>query len=162
MLTLTSSGEMLSGYEDRHEYGWARRVDPKCHIYSQEWTSEYLITSVSSKAACLICHGSIAPFKEDNIKRHLKTERTNYAPGLSTPSRKTRKSPWIWAPAWLAIRMFSTKQQTLQELSIKVAMQQAFLQWLFGGVRDVLRKVCWHQAAPSYWLHGCWQPDTFV
>ncbi|CAM1317975.1 EPM2AIP1 (predicted) [Pycnogonum litorale] len=60
-----------------------RKVEDECRTFNKEWTYKYFFTDVGSEAVCLICHASIAVFKEYNLKRHFQTKRSNFGKNLS-------------------------------------------------------------------------------
>ena len=53
-----------------------------CFFYKQ-WTERYFLTDVGVKAVCLICHETVAVFKEYNLKWHFQTKHANFRHNLS-------------------------------------------------------------------------------
>ena len=45
-----------------------RKIEDECHVFNKEWTYKYFFTYVESNAVCLMCHDSVAVFKEYNLK----------------------------------------------------------------------------------------------
>ncbi|XP_076056619.1 general transcription factor II-I repeat domain-containing protein 2-like [Oratosquilla oratoria] len=60
-----------------------RKVDYECRVFNKEWTKKYFFTDVGVKAVCLICHETVAVFKEYNLKRHFQTKHANFGLNLS-------------------------------------------------------------------------------
>ncbi|XP_068209241.1 general transcription factor II-I repeat domain-containing protein 2-like [Palaemon carinicauda] len=60
-----------------------RKIEDECRVFNKEWTERYFFTDVGVKAVCLICHDTVAVFKEYNLKRHFQTKHTNFGSNLS-------------------------------------------------------------------------------
>ncbi|XP_056630659.1 general transcription factor II-I repeat domain-containing protein 2-like [Diorhabda sublineata] len=60
--------------------GKKRKIDSECRKLKDQWNIQYFVIESSNKALCLIYNESIAVLKENNIKRHYKTEHSqNYS-----------------------------------------------------------------------------------
>ena len=55
----------------------------ECSVCNDQWTERYFFTDVGVKAVCLICHETLAVFKEYNLKRHFQTKHANFGHNLS-------------------------------------------------------------------------------
>lgn len=66
-----------------------RKVDSECRVFKDEWTFKYFFTAIKDKPVCLICHDSIAVFKEFNLARHFMTKHNNAT--YETMSEEQRK-----------------------------------------------------------------------
>ncbi|KAI7790853.1 putative general transcription factor II-I repeat domain-containing protein 2-like [Triplophysa rosa] len=67
-----------------------RKVDSECRVFNEEWTTKYFFTSIGQKAVCLICHESIAVFKDYNLSRHFSSKHSNYAVNLSSAEKANK------------------------------------------------------------------------
>lgn len=65
-----------------------RKANRECRVFNKEWTTKYCFTEHQSAAVCLICHKTVAIFKECNMSRHFATKHDNYASKLSTKERE--------------------------------------------------------------------------
>ena len=59
------------------------RIEDECWVFNKEWTERYFFTDIGVKAVCLICHETVAVFKEYNLKRHFQTKHANFGNNLS-------------------------------------------------------------------------------
>ncbi|KAI7789436.1 putative general transcription factor II-I repeat domain-containing protein 2-like [Triplophysa rosa] len=96
-----------------------RKVDSECRVFNEEWTTKYCFTSIGQKAVCLICHESIAVFKDYNLSRHFSSKHSNYAVNLSS-AEKANKALRL-ATNLKAQQNTFTKQCTIQESVTKAS-----------------------------------------
>jgi hypothetical protein len=47
-----------------------RKIGDECRVFNEEWTG--------NKAVCLLCHETVAVFKEYNLKRHHETKQSEF------------------------------------------------------------------------------------
>ena len=59
-----------------------QKIEDECLVFNEQWTERYFFTDVV-KAVCLICHETVAVFKEYNLKRHFQTKYANFGHNLS-------------------------------------------------------------------------------
>ena len=55
-----------------------RKVDSEGRRFQERWKLEYFFTEIRNSCVCLICHETVAVFKEFNIRRHYQTKHSNY------------------------------------------------------------------------------------
>ncbi|KAI7790545.1 putative general transcription factor II-I repeat domain-containing protein 2-like [Triplophysa rosa] len=96
-----------------------RKVDSECRVFNEEWTTKYFFTSIGQKAVCLICHESIAVFKDYNLSRHFSSKHSNYAVTLSS-AEKANKALKL-ATNLKAQQNTFTKQCAIQESVTKAS-----------------------------------------
>ncbi|KAI7802668.1 putative general transcription factor II-I repeat domain-containing protein 2-like [Triplophysa rosa] len=96
-----------------------RKVDSECRVFNEEWTTKYFFTSIGQKAVCLICHESIAVFKDYNLSRHFSSKHSNYAVNLSS-AEKANKALKL-ATNLKAQQNTFTKQCAIQESVTKAS-----------------------------------------
>ena len=60
-----------------------RKIEDECRVFNEQWTERYFFTDVGVKAVYLICHETVAVFKEYNLKRHFQTKHANFGHNLS-------------------------------------------------------------------------------
>ena len=58
--------------------------------FNKEWTVKYYFIEIGNKAVCLLCHESVAVFKEYNLKRHNQTQHANFGQNYTSEERKRR------------------------------------------------------------------------
>ena len=71
-----------------------RKIEDECRIFDPGWTEKYFFTDVKDKAVCLICHATVAVFKEHYLKRHFQTNHANFEKSLS--NQELKKKHLIW------------------------------------------------------------------
>ncbi|KAK7881164.1 hypothetical protein WMY93_029573 [Mugilogobius chulae] len=101
-----------------------RKIDSECRVFNKEWTVKYFFTEVRAKAVCLICHETIAVFKEYNISRHFTTKHRNYASHQSVQERAAtaeRLTNNLQSQQNILVR-----QSTVQEASTKASYVLAY------------------------------------
>ena len=52
-----------------------RKIGDESRVFNEEWTHKYFFGNTGNKAVCLLCHETIAVFKEYNLKRHHETKQ---------------------------------------------------------------------------------------
>ena len=55
-----------------------RKIEDENLFFNDQWTERYIFTDVGVKAVCLICHETVAMFKQHNLKRHFQTKHANF------------------------------------------------------------------------------------
>ena len=60
-----------------------RKIEEEWRVFNEQWTERYFFTDVGVKAVCLICHETVAVFKEYNLKRYFQTKQANFGHNLS-------------------------------------------------------------------------------
>lgn len=60
-----------------------RKIVDECRVFNKEWSEMYFFTDIGVKAVCLICHETVAVFKEYNLKRHFQTKHASFGQNLS-------------------------------------------------------------------------------
>ena len=60
-----------------------RKIEDESRAFKEQWTERYFFTDVGVQAVCLICHETVAVFKEYNLKRHFQTKHANFGHNLS-------------------------------------------------------------------------------
>lgn len=50
----------------------------KIYNFNREWEEQFLFTSVSEKAICLLCNASVAVPKRSNVERHHKSLHADF------------------------------------------------------------------------------------
>ena len=60
-----------------------RKIEEEYHIFNKQWTERYFFTDVGVKAVCLICHETVAMFKEYKLKWHFQTKHAHFGHNLS-------------------------------------------------------------------------------
>ena len=55
-----------------------RKVDSECRRFQNKWKLESFFTEIRNNCVCLICHETVAVFKEFNVKRHYQTKHAKY------------------------------------------------------------------------------------
>ena len=58
-----------------------RKIEDEYRVLNKQWTERYFFTD-GVKAVCLICHETVAMFKEYNLKRHFQTKHANFGYNL--------------------------------------------------------------------------------
>ena len=72
-----------------------RKLEDECCIFNIGWTKQYFFSNVKDTAVCLICHATVAMFKEYNLKRHFQTNHANFGKSLSNHELKTKASDLV-------------------------------------------------------------------
>ena len=65
-----------------------RKIEEEYHVFNKQWTERYFFTDVGVKAVCLICHETVAVFKECNLKRHFQTKYANFGQFIKARTAK--------------------------------------------------------------------------
>ena len=60
-----------------------RKIEEEYHVFNKQWTERYFFTDVGVKAVCLICHETVAMFKEYKLKWHFQTKHAHFGHNLS-------------------------------------------------------------------------------
>jgi len=68
------------------------KTEDECHVFNEEWTVEYHFMKVGNKQVCLLCHESVAVFKECNLKRHNQTKHANFGQNFPSEENENAKS----------------------------------------------------------------------
>ena len=72
-----------------------RKIEDECRIFNTGWTEKYFFTKVKDKAVCLICHATVAVFKDHNLKRHFQTNHANFGKSLLNQELKKKASDLV-------------------------------------------------------------------
>ena len=59
-----------------------RKIEDECRVFNEQWTERYFFTDVGFKAVSLICHETVAVFKEYDLKRHFQMKHANFGHNL--------------------------------------------------------------------------------
>ena len=67
-----------------------RIIGDESRVFNQEWMHTHIFSNTSKKAVFLLCHQTIAVFKEYNLKRHYKAKHNVFGGKLSEDERKKK------------------------------------------------------------------------
>ena len=72
-----------------------RKIEEECHVFKKQWTERYFFNDFGVKAVCLICHETVAVFKEYNLKRHFQKKDANFGYHLSNQELQKKSTGLI-------------------------------------------------------------------
>ncbi len=72
-----------------------RKLIKENRTFNECWTDKYFFISIHNKEMCLICHDSVAVFKEYNLKRHFNTRHKDAFSNLSASELKIKRKKWF-------------------------------------------------------------------
>ncbi|XP_047100828.1 general transcription factor II-I repeat domain-containing protein 2-like [Schistocerca piceifrons] len=71
------------------------KVGDKCCLFNEDWRAKYFFIDAGNKATCLLCHDTVAIFKEYNLKRHHETKHSDFGCKLSDEERKIKAAEFV-------------------------------------------------------------------
>uniref|UniRef100_A0A8C4X772 SPIN-DOC-like zinc-finger domain-containing protein n=1 Tax=Erpetoichthys calabaricus TaxID=27687 RepID=A0A8C4X772_ERPCA len=89
-----------------------------------QWTNKYFFGNTGNKAVCLLCHETIAVFKEYNLKRHHETKHSEFGCKLSKEERKIKAAECV--KRLKKQQTLLTKQSTLQNSATEASFMVAY------------------------------------
>jgi hypothetical protein len=93
-------------------------------VFNEEWTNKYFFGNTGNKAVCLLCHETIAVFKEYNLKRHHETKHSEFGCKLSKEERKIKAAECV--KRLKKQQTLFTKQSTLQNSATEASFMVAY------------------------------------
>ncbi|XP_049792521.1 general transcription factor II-I repeat domain-containing protein 2-like [Schistocerca nitens] len=72
-----------------------RKVDDKCRLFNEDWTTKYFFIDAGNKAACSLCRDIVAVFKEYSLKRHHETKHSDFGCKLLDKERKIKAAEFV-------------------------------------------------------------------
>ena len=101
-----------------------RKIGDAYRVFNEEWTHRYFFGNTGNKAVCLLCHETIAIFKEYNLKRHHETKHNEFGCKLSEEEHKKKAAECV-TKLKKQQRLF-TKQSTLQDSATETSFMIAY------------------------------------
>ena len=101
-----------------------RKIGNESRVFNQEWMLKYLFCNTDKKAVCLLCHETIAVFKEYNLKRHYKSKHEDFGGKLSEDERKKKVADCV--TKLNKQQTLFTKQSTLHDSAIEASFMIAY------------------------------------
>ena len=101
-----------------------RKIGDESRVFNEEWTHKYFFGNTGNKAVCLLCHETIAVFKEYNLKRHHETKHNEFGCKLSEEERKKKAAECV--KKLKKQQTLFTKQSTLQDSATEASFMIAY------------------------------------